>query len=443
MGGSERSGPEHASASVVDGIVWVLTPDDEADPLAVAALEAWIERIGGRPVRMSPARHDRLVAFVSHLPQVASTALDGPGGDRGGRRARHPAARRGRVPRPDPSGVVEPGAVEPDPALEPRGRSPRRSICTRRGWRISARWSWRAGGATSSETFDGAKQARLRLAAKPQVRAGVAVLQVQAPDRPGALAELTSVLAEHDVNIEDLQIVHSPEGGRGTVHLTVAADVGRRRAPRAGVPVLRPDPPGLRSRRAHPRDPRRNRARGVPRSGRQVDRASLADPRRDRARTQPSGRGSGFPRRSLDRFLPRPWCPNAVDLHSRLGLATLRAGTEGHGSTWNEDASEEARTPLEVEGEGRSALTEAAGPLDCGNSGTSMRLLAGTLAAAPFRIGAHRRREPVRAADGAGGRAAPRDGRRRHHDRRPRAARDRRGDRCTASRYVCRSPPPR
>jgi hypothetical protein len=25
------------------------------------------------------------------------------------------------------------------------------------------------------------------------------------------------------VNIEDLQIVHSPEGGRGTVHVTVAA----------------------------------------------------------------------------------------------------------------------------------------------------------------------------------------------------------------------------
>ena len=62
------------------------------------------------------------------------------------------------------------------------------------------------------------------------------------------------------------------------------------------------------------------------------------------------------------------------------------AGTEGHGSTWNEDApGTAARTPLEVEGEGRSALTEAAGPLDCGNSGTSMRLLAGTLAAAPFR----------------------------------------------------------
>jgi prephenate dehydrogenase len=71
--------------------------------------------------------------------------------------------------------------------------------------------------------FTSAKSARLRLAAKPTVRAGVAVLQVVVPDRPGALARLTAVLGEGGVNIEDLQIVHSPEGGRGTVHLTVAA----------------------------------------------------------------------------------------------------------------------------------------------------------------------------------------------------------------------------
>ena len=43
------------------------------------------------------------------------------------------------------------------------------------------------------------------------------------PDRPGTLAELTAVLGAARVNIEDPQIVHSPEGGRGTVHPTVAA----------------------------------------------------------------------------------------------------------------------------------------------------------------------------------------------------------------------------
>jgi 3-phosphoshikimate 1-carboxyvinyltransferase len=42
-------------------------------------------------------------------------------------------------------------------------------------------------------------------------------------------------------------------------------------------------------------------------------------------------------------------------------------------------------TALEVEGEGRSALTEPGSRLDCGNSGTTMRLVAGTLASAPFR----------------------------------------------------------
>jgi prephenate dehydrogenase len=55
------------------------------------------------------------------------------------------------------------------------------------------------------------------------VKTGVAVLQVPVPDRPGVLAELAAALGAADVNIEDLQIVHSPEGGRGTVHLTVAA----------------------------------------------------------------------------------------------------------------------------------------------------------------------------------------------------------------------------
>ena len=72
------------------------------------------------------------------------------------------------------------------------------------------------------EAFAAAKAARLTLAAKPQVRSGVAVILVPIPDRPGALAQLTSTLGESDVNIEDLQIVHSHEGGRGTVHLTVA-----------------------------------------------------------------------------------------------------------------------------------------------------------------------------------------------------------------------------
>ena len=58
---------------------------------------------------------------------------------------------------------------------------------------------------------------------------------------------------------------------------------------------------------------------------------------------------------------------------------------EGHGSTWNGDLHPPVGVTLEVEGEGRDALSEARSGLDCGNSGTTMRLLAGVLAGAPFR----------------------------------------------------------
>jgi prephenate dehydrogenase len=222
MGGSERSGPEHASASIVDGIVWVLTPGEGVGTEAVAALEVWIERIGGRPVRMSPDRHDRLVAFVSHLPQIASTALMG-------------LAATEEADEPDILLLAAGGfrdltrLASSNPALWSQILLSNREAIAEAIDMYSARLAdlrsmvLDGRGKDVEETFADAKQARLRLAAKPQVRAGVAVLQVVAPDRPGALAELTSVLAEHSVNIEDLQIVHSPEGGRGTVHLTVAA----------------------------------------------------------------------------------------------------------------------------------------------------------------------------------------------------------------------------
>jgi prephenate dehydrogenase len=222
MGGSERSGPEHASASIVDGIVWVLTPAEPADGDAVSTLEAWIERIGGRTVRMSAARHDRLVAFVSHLPQVAATALMG-------------LAATEEADEPDILLLAAGGfrdltrLASSNPALWSQILLSNREAIAEAIDLYSARLSdlramvVEGRGRDVEATFEDAKRARLRLAAKPQVRAGVAVLQVQVPDRPGALADLTSVLATHSVNIEDLQIVHSPEGGRGTVHLTVAA----------------------------------------------------------------------------------------------------------------------------------------------------------------------------------------------------------------------------
>lgn len=224
MGGSERSGPDGASASVVDGIVWAVTPTAETRPDAVGQVEAWIRRVGSRPVRLDPRRHDRLVAIVSHLPQVASTVLMG-------------LAATEEADEPDILLLAAGGfrdltrLASSNPALWSGILLANRSAISEAidlyVERLRAlRHLIAAGGADAVErAFAEAKAARLALGAKPQVRSGVAVLQVPVPDRPGALAELTAALGEAEVNIEDLQIVHSPEGGRGTVHLTVGAGV--------------------------------------------------------------------------------------------------------------------------------------------------------------------------------------------------------------------------
>jgi prephenate dehydrogenase len=223
MGGSERSGPEHASASVVDGVVWVLAPVAATEARSIERLEAWIGRVGARPVRMDPERHDRLVAMVSHLPQVASTALMG-------------LAATEEAGEPEILLLAAGGFRDLTRLAASNPRlwgdillSNRQAIARAVDLYVERLSAIRdlvlAEDADGVErAFAEAKTARLSLAAKPQVRAGVAVLQVPVPDRPGVLAELTSAMGEAGVNIEDLQIVHSPEGGRGTVHLTVAAE---------------------------------------------------------------------------------------------------------------------------------------------------------------------------------------------------------------------------
>ena len=75
MTGSERSGPEAASADLFSGARFFLCPISSTPPGAVSQLENVIRVIGGVPHVISPENHDRLAAEISHLPQILSTVL--------------------------------------------------------------------------------------------------------------------------------------------------------------------------------------------------------------------------------------------------------------------------------------------------------------------------------------------------------------------------------
>lgn len=77
MAGAENSGLEHAGAELFRGAPWVFTLINGQPEEGSKGAEwiGWVEQIGAVPVFFDAARHDRLVAWTSHLPQLISTAL--------------------------------------------------------------------------------------------------------------------------------------------------------------------------------------------------------------------------------------------------------------------------------------------------------------------------------------------------------------------------------
>lgn len=89
MAGKEVGGIEHADADLFRGAIWIFTPAVATGGTskipkyrppkgqahhAKQYCEA-VSGLGAKVIDMDPARHDRLCAWISHLPQFVSTAL--------------------------------------------------------------------------------------------------------------------------------------------------------------------------------------------------------------------------------------------------------------------------------------------------------------------------------------------------------------------------------
>jgi prephenate dehydrogenase len=75
MAGRERAGPGAADADLFKDAQFYLCEIPSTPPGAVGRMEDLVRRIGGVPLRATPAEHDRRVAQLSHLPQLLSAVL--------------------------------------------------------------------------------------------------------------------------------------------------------------------------------------------------------------------------------------------------------------------------------------------------------------------------------------------------------------------------------
>jgi prephenate dehydrogenase len=222
MAGSEQEGVDGADADLFDGAVWVLTPTEQTDPDALVRVRDVISSLGAQVLALPPERHDELVAVVSHVPHLTAASLMVLAAEQ--------AEENGALLRLAAGGFRDmtriaaghPG-IWPDICADNQA-----AIVDTLGRLIDALGSVRdvvAAGQRDEllSVLERARRARVNLPARAVQAEDLVEVRIPVPDRPGVIAEVTTLAGELAVNIHDLEIAHSAEGDRGVLVLVIDA----------------------------------------------------------------------------------------------------------------------------------------------------------------------------------------------------------------------------
>ena len=75
MTGSEKSGYRHSQALLLENAYYLLTPSEEISHQAVDDFREFVASLGALPLILTYQEHDRVVAAVSHVPHLISASL--------------------------------------------------------------------------------------------------------------------------------------------------------------------------------------------------------------------------------------------------------------------------------------------------------------------------------------------------------------------------------
>jgi prephenate dehydrogenase len=224
MAGSEQDGIDGSHATMFQGRTWVLTPTAKTDSQAFATLYAVISGMGAQVVSVPPDRHDELVAVVSHVPHLAASTLMCVAADGAEEHAALLRLAAGGF-----RDMTRIAAGHPAIWLDicSANRVAIVSVLDRLIGELSAVRSIvdREDRAALLHKLDRARVARLNLPVGAPPPADLVEFRIPIPDRPGFIAEISTLASELGVNIFDIEISHSMEGGGGVLVAIVAASV--------------------------------------------------------------------------------------------------------------------------------------------------------------------------------------------------------------------------
>ncbi|HEX9683735.1 MAG TPA: prephenate dehydrogenase/arogenate dehydrogenase family protein [Acidimicrobiales bacterium] len=227
MAGSEQEGIEGADPDLFRGATWVLTPDENTAPAAFAIVGGMVRSLGAEVIAVPPAAHDRLVAMVSHVPHLTAATLMSLASERADEHRALLRLAAGGFRDMTRIAAGHPG-IWPD-------------ICSANGTAIAEVFDDLIAALQRTrdlvaaadrrgllDALEAARTARVNLPARGVTEGPMAVVRVPVPDRPGVLAEVTTLASELEVNIADIEIAHSAEGEAGVLIVVVPAAASER-----------------------------------------------------------------------------------------------------------------------------------------------------------------------------------------------------------------------
>ena len=228
LSGRERSGPAAARADLFLGRPWVICPLPENDPAAVLLVAQLATVCGAQQVRVSPAEHDHWVALVSHAPHAVAAAMaarleHAPDGALAlaGQGLRDVT----RIAAGDPAMWQQILAANAGPAGEVLRAVAAELEHTAGALDQIAHREVTAQEVAGKELAELLGRGNAGVARIPGKRGGPApefvVVQVIIPDQPGELARLFRAAGDAGINIEDVDIEHSPGLPVGVAELWV------------------------------------------------------------------------------------------------------------------------------------------------------------------------------------------------------------------------------
>jgi prephenate dehydrogenase len=220
MAGSEQEGVDGSDPEMFEGATWVLTPESDTDPKAFTTVRSVVSSLGANVVDLPAGRHDDMVAMVSHVPHLTAATLMNLAADTATEHATLLRLAAGGFRDMTRIAAGEP-TIWPDVCAENRV-----GILDVLDRLLGALTQVRHVVATSDragllELLERARYARVNLPAGVPSADDAVELRIPVPDRPGVLAEVTTLLGEMGVNIYDLEIAHSAEGDRGVLVLVI------------------------------------------------------------------------------------------------------------------------------------------------------------------------------------------------------------------------------